>query len=74
MVVTRMYERVMLLKPLHLDFSDDIMRVGAEATVVDLIDEGVVLLEFDLDDPELVGETRYESAVATVDDFVPVQV
>jgi hypothetical protein len=67
-----MYERVMLVRPLHLDFTGDIMDAGAEATVVDLIDDGVVLLEFDLDDPRLVGGKRFESTVATVHDFVPV--
>ena len=67
-----MYERVMLVRPLHLDFTGAVMVAGAEATVVDLLDDGVVLLEFDLDDP-VIGE-RHESTVATVHDFVPVSV
>ena len=70
--VTRMYERVMLVKPLHLDFTGDIVGAGVEATVVDLLDDDVVLLEFDLDDPVLVGGKRFESTVATVHDFVTV--
>lgn len=70
--MTRMYERVMLVRPLHLDFTGDLMDRGSEATVVDLIDDGVVLLEFDLDDPSLVGGKRFESTVATIHDFVAV--
>jgi hypothetical protein len=68
-----MYERVMLVRPLHLDFADDVMHVGSEATVVDLVDDGIVLLEFDLDSPEFDGGVEFKSALATVHDFVTVQ-
>ena len=71
--MTKMYERVMLVRPLPLDFADDIMDIGSEATVVDLVDYGVVLLEFDLDDPDLEGGKTFKSALATVHDFVSVQ-
>lgn len=67
-----MYERVMLVRPVHLDFTGDVMRPGAEATIVDLLDDDVVLLEFDLDAPELEGGTSFHSSIATVHDFVPV--
>lgn len=71
--MTRMYERVMLVKPIPLDFDDDVMAPGSRATIVDLVDEGVVLLEFDFDAPELIGGKRYGTACATIYDFVPVQ-
>ena len=71
--MTRMYERVMLVRPLPLDFDDNVMDVGSEATVVDLVDFDVVLLEFDFDDPALEGEKSFKSALATVHDFVSVQ-
>jgi hypothetical protein len=48
------------------------MKPGAEATIVDLLDDDVVLLEFDLDAPELEGGKAFQSTVATVHDFVPV--
>jgi hypothetical protein len=62
----------MLVRPVHLDLTGDIMEPGVEATIVDLLDDDVVLLEFDLDAPELVGGKTFQSTVATVDDFVPV--
>ena len=68
-----MYARVKLVRPIHLDFTGDVMEVGAEATVVDLLDDDVVLIEFDLDAPELVGGTRFESTIASVHDLVMVQ-
>jgi len=67
-----MYERVVLVRPLPLDFDDGVMHIGSEATVVDLVDDGVVLLEFDLDAPEVVGGQEFKSALATVHDFVTV--
>ena len=67
-----MYEQVKLVRPVHLDFSDDIMKPGTKGTIVDLIDDGVVLIEFDFDAPELVGGKTYKTAVATVHDFVSV--
>lgn len=67
-----MYERVKLIRPIHLDFTGDVMKAGTEATVVDLIDDGVVLIEFDFDAPELVGGKRFESTVAKVHDLVSV--
>ena len=68
--MTNMYEQVVLVRPLHLDFTGARMEPGAEAVVVDLLDDDVVLLEFDLDAPELVGGKRFESTVASVHDFV----
>ena len=70
--MTKLYERVRLVRAVHLDFTGDLMSPGVEATVVDLIDDDVVLLEFDFDAPELVGGKRFESTVATVHDFVTV--
>jgi len=70
--VANLYERVMLVRPLHLDFTGDVMKPGAEATIVDLLDDDVVLLEFDFDKPELVGGTQSWATIATVHDFVPV--
>ena len=64
--MAKLYERVMLVRPVHLDFTGEIMKPGAEATIVDLLDDDIVLLEFDLDVPEAA------STVATVHDFVPV--
>lgn len=71
--MTRLYERVILVRPVVLDFDDDVMGPGSHATVVDLVDEGVVVLEFDIDSPELVGGKRYQTALATVHDFAPVR-
>lgn len=71
--MTKLYERVVLVRPVPLDFDDDVMIPGSRATVVDLVDEGVVILEFDLDAPELVGGKRYETALATVYDFTTAQ-
>lgn len=71
--VTRMYERVVLVRPVPLDFDDDVMGPGSHATIVDLVDEGVVILEFDLDAPDLVGGKRFQTALATVYDFAPVR-
>jgi len=71
-VVARLYERVMLIQPVHLDLTGGVMAPGAEATIVDLIDDGVVLLEFDFDAPELVGGKRFQSTFANVHDFVAV--
>jgi len=71
-VAARLYERVMLVRPLHLDLTGGVMQPGVEATIVDLLDDDVVLIEFDLDAPELVGGKRFEATVATVHDFVPV--
>ena len=68
--MTKMYEEVVLVRPLHLDFTGAIMEPGAKAVVVDLIDDDVVILEFDLDAPQLVGGKRYESTVASIHDFV----
>ena len=70
--MTRMYERVMLVRPVHLDFSGTLMRPGSEATVVDLIDDGLVVLEFDFDAPELIGGKKFASTIANICDFVPV--
>jgi len=72
--VAKLYERVKLLRPIHLDFTGDIMEAGSEAVIVDLLDDGVVLIEFDLDAPELVGGKRFAETVATVYDFVSIQV
>lgn len=69
--MTRMYERVVLVRPLSLDFENDVMGPGRSATVVDLVDEGVVILEFDVEAPELIGGKRYHTALASVHDFVP---
>jgi len=71
--VSKMYERVKLVRAIHLDFTGDIMAPGTEATIVDLLDDGVVLIEFDLDAPELVGGMRFAETVATIHDFVTVQ-
>lgn len=70
--MVRLYERVMLIQPVHLDLTGGVMAPGVEATIVDLLDDDVVIIEFDLDAPELVGGKRFESTVATVYDFVPV--
>lgn len=70
--MAKMYERVKLVRPIHLDFSGDIVEAGTEATIVDLLDDGVVLIEFDLEDAELVGGRRFAETVATVHDFVSV--
>lgn len=70
--MANLYERVILVRPLHLDFTGDVMRPGAEATIVDLLDDGVVLLEFDFEEPELSSTTQSWATVATVYDFVPV--
>jgi len=70
--MTKMYEQVVLVRPLHLDFTGAIMAPGVQAVVVDLIDDDVVLLEFDLEAPELEGGKRFESTIATIHDFVPV--
>ena len=71
--MAKMYERVKLVRPIHLDFTGDIVDVGTEATVVDLLDDGVVLIEFDLEDAELVGGKRFAETVATIHDFVSIQ-
>jgi len=71
--VAKMYERVKLVRPVHLDFTGDLVEAGTEATVVDLLDDDVVLIEFDLEDPELVGGKRFAETVATVHDFVTIQ-
>lgn len=71
--MARMYERVKLLRPVYLDFTGDRMEPGTEATVIDLLDEGVVLIEFDLDAPELVGGKSFGTTVASVHDLVSVQ-
>ena len=68
--MTKMYEQVVLVRPLHLDFTGAIMEPGAKAVVVDLLDDDVVLLEFDLDAPELVTGKRFESTMASTSDFV----
>ena len=72
--MANLYERVVLVRPVHLDFTGDVMAPGAEATVVDLLDDGVVLLEFDfdLDKLELVGAPQSWSTIATVYDFIPI--
>lgn len=70
--MTKMYERVKLVRPIYLDFTGDLMKAGTEATVVDLIDDGVVLIEFDIDAPELVGGKRFQSTMAKIHDIVPV--
>ncbi len=67
--MAKLYERVMLVRPVHLDFTGDVMSPGVEATVVDLIDDDVVLLEFDLDKAD---GAHSESTIATVHDFVTV--
>ena len=64
--MAKLYERVMLVRPVHLDFTGEIMKPGAEATIVDLLDDDVVLLEFHLDSPEVASTT------ASVHDFVTV--
>ena len=68
---TRMYERVVLTKPVHLDFHGSVMVTGSEAVIVDFVDEGVVILEFAFPAPELVGGSRYETALANCNDFQP---
>lgn len=72
--MAKLYERVKLVRPVYLDFTGDRMEPGTEATVVDLLDDDVVLIEFDLDAPHLVGGKSFGSTVATVHDFVPVSV
>lgn len=67
-----MYERVKLVRPIHLDLTGDVMKAGTEATVVDLIDDDLVLIEFDFDAPELVGGKRFESTFAKIHDLVSV--
>jgi hypothetical protein len=73
MIVPKMYERVKLVNPVHLDFTGGVMSPGTEAIIVDLLDDDVVLIEFDLDAPELAGGKRFAETVATVHDFVTVQ-
>jgi len=73
MIVPKMYERVKLVKPIHLDFTGDVMGPGTEATIVDLLDDDVVLIEFDLDEQGINGGPRVAETVATVHDFVTVQ-
>ncbi|MGD9726557.1 MAG: hypothetical protein AB7L09_01180 [Nitrospira sp.] len=68
--MAKMYERVRLVRPIHLDFTGDIMEAGTEATVVDLLDDDVVLIEFDVDTVEQGGGKRVESTIATVFDIV----
>lgn len=70
--MTKMYEQVVLVRPLHLDFTGAIMEPGVRAVVIDLLDDDVVLLEFDLDDPDLVTGKRVESTMASTSDFVRV--
>ena len=70
--MVKLYERVMLVRPVHLDFTGEQMAPGVEATVVDLLDDDVVLLEFDLDAPELVGGKSFHSTAASVHDFVSI--
>jgi len=72
--MAKLYERVKLVRPIHLDFTGDVIEPGAEATIVDLLDDDVVLIEFDFDAPELVGGKRFAETVATVFDFVTVRV
>lgn len=66
----RMYERVLLIRPLYLDFTGDIIKPGVEAIVVDLIDDDVVLIEFD-NEKTHVGMLK--SAVASIYDFIPLR-
>ena len=67
--MAKLYERVKLVRPLHLDFTGHVMSVGSEATVVDLLDDDVVLIEFDLDGSDL----QFAETVASVHDLVPIQ-
>ena len=69
---TRMYEKVVLTKPVILDFRGDVMAIGRDAVVVDFIDEGEVILEFAFPAPELEGGHRFETAFARCDDFRPI--
>lgn len=71
-IPARLYERVVLTKPVMLDFVGDVMAVGRDAVIVDFIDENEVILEFAFPAPELEGGQRYETAYATCDDFRPV--
>lgn len=65
----RMYERVVLTKPVILDFRGDVMSVGRDAVIVDFIDSGEVVLEFSFLAPELESGRRFETAYARCDDF-----
>lgn len=71
--VAKMYERVKLVRPVYLDFTGVRMEPGTEAIVIDLLDDDVVLIEFDIDDPELVGGKSYGSTAASIHDLVTVQ-
>jgi hypothetical protein len=73
MIVPKMYERVKLVKPIYLDFTGAVMGPGTEATIVDLLDDDVVLIEFDLDEQGVNGGPRVVETVATVFDFIPIQ-
>ena len=70
--MSRLYERVRLINSIYLDFTGDVMKAGSEATVVDLLDDDVVLIEFDFEEPGLVGGKRFETATAMVYDLVAV--
>ena len=71
--MTKMYECVVLVRPIPLDFVDDVMSAGSRATVIDLVDDDVVILEFDSETPELAGIKSSRSATATIDDFIPLR-
>jgi hypothetical protein len=70
-IPARLYERVVLTKPVVLDFVGDIMAIGRDAIVVDFVDENEVILEFAFAAPELEGGQRFETATASCDDFRP---
>ena len=70
--MAKMYQRVKLVRPLHLDLTGDVMQAGTEATVIDLIDDDVVLIEFDVDAPELVGGKSFHSTFANLHDLVTI--
>ena len=62
--VAKMYERVKLVRPIHVDFTGALVEAGTEATVIDLLDDDAVLIEFD--------EDEAQATIAKVYDIVPV--
>lgn len=51
----KLYERVRTLRPIYLELSGFLVAAGAEATVVDLIDDNTVMIE--IEEPHLVDDT-----------------
>ena len=70
--MAKMYERVKLVRPIHLDLTGGVAEAGTEATIIDLLDDDVVLIEFDIEFCGLERGAGYYATVAKVHDIVTV--